>query len=171
MFRRPAPLSESHKLLDFDCGNADLNTFLLHRALTNQRDGYTRTYVIADEVLRVVGYYSVCSSMIGRNVVPRQIGGHGAPSAIPVVLLARLAVDKRFQGQRLGADLLRHAMQMAVLSAESVGASAMLVHAIDDEARRFYQRFNFRSAKDIDRTLLRTLDDIAISMRAERAER
>jgi GNAT superfamily N-acetyltransferase len=171
MFRRPAPLSESHDQVDFDCGNVDLNTFLIQRAMTNQHNGYSRTYVVAEKGQRVVGYYSVCSSVIGRNLVPRQIGGHGAPSDIPVVLLGRLAVDRRFQGQNLGADLLRHAMQMAVLSSETIGVRALLVHAIDDAAARFYQKYNFRPAKDLDRTLLRTLQDISISMQAEIAGR
>ena len=170
MFRRPAPLSASHELADFNCGNVDLNSFLFDRALASQREGFSRTYVVADKQLRVVGYYSVCSSMIGRGFVPRQIGGHGAPRDIPVILLARLAIDTLYQGQGLGAELLKHAMQMAVLSSETIGVRAVLVHAVDDAAERFYRKFNFRAAKGPDRILLRGLDDIAISMRTEQAD-
>jgi GNAT superfamily N-acetyltransferase len=161
-------LSEHHRIDGFDCGKPDLNVYLAERARESQRDGYARTYVISDADQLVVGYYSVCSSMISRNVAPRQIAGHGAPRDIPVILLARLAVDGAYQGLGLGGDLLKHAMQMATLSAERVGVRAMLVHALDDDAERFYRKYNFRPARELDRTLLRSLNDIATSLQVAR---
>lgn len=166
MFRRPVLLADRHIVDDFDCGKSELNTYLVERALFNQIEGYARTYVVSDERDRVAGYYSICSSMIGRANVPRQIGGHGAPGNIPVLLLARLAVDRSARGEGLGALLLRHALETAVLSAETVGSRAVLVHAIDDEAQRFYLRYGFRPARGLERTLLRSLKDIAASMAA-----
>lgn len=166
MFRRPELLSELHQLDRFDCGKPELNDYLVRLATDSQRDGYARTYVISDADRRVAGYYSICSSMISRHVAPRQIAGHGAPRDIPVILLARLAVDSAYQGHGLGGDLLKHAMQMAVLSAERLGVRAMLVHALDDDAERFYRRYNFRPAKELERTLLRSLGHIVASMRA-----
>jgi GNAT superfamily N-acetyltransferase len=168
MFRRPAPLSETHQLSEFDCGKSELNTFLTERAMANHVEGYSRTYVIADEEYRVVGYYSICTATIGRSFMPRKIGSHGAPAEVPVILLARLAVDRRCQGLRLGADLLQHSLETAVLSADRIGVRAVLVHAIDDEAVAFYKKYNFHLAKNLDRTLLRSLTDIAKSLEAAR---
>lgn len=168
MFRRPAPLSERHQLFEFDCGKGELNTFLIERAMTNHLEGYSRTYVISTEDYRVVGYYSICTATISRGFVPRKIGSHGAPAEVPVILLARLAVDHRYQGNRLGADLLKHALQTAVLSADKIGVRAVLVHAIDDEAVAFYRKYNFHLAKGLERTLLRSLKDIATSLEAAR---
>ena len=102
--------------------------------------------------------------MIGRQNVPRRIGGHGAPTAIPVLPLARLAVDRTAQGRGIGGLLLRHAFETAVLSSESVGSRAILVHAIDDDAERFYLNYGFQPAKGVERTLLRSLKDVASSL-------
>lgn len=168
MFRKPAPLAEFHQISDFDCGNEELNSYLVERALANHVEGYSRTYVISDVNYRLAGYYSICGGMIARSVMPRQIGSHGAPAEVPVILLARLAVDVRHQGQGLGADLLKHACQTALLSAERIGVRAMLVHAIDDEAVRFYKKYNFHQARKLERTLLRSLKDIAASLQASR---
>ncbi|MGV3550172.1 GNAT family N-acetyltransferase [Rhizobium sp.] len=159
-------MNEAHKLDDFDCGAAVLNVYLQDRALDNQVRGYANTYVIADDNFRVVGYCSLCSSMIGREHVPRQIAGHGAPENIPVVLLARLAVDKDYQGQKLGADLLKHAFLKSILSVRSIGASAMLVHAKDEKAANFYRKYGFRPAKNFERAMLYPIKDIIASLAA-----
>lgn len=171
MFRRPTLLAERHVIVGFDCGKSELNAYLSERATFNQTEGYARTYVIADAGDRVTGYYSICSSMIGRENAPRQIIGHGAPGNIPVLLLARLAVDQTTQGQGLGELLLRHAFETAILSSETVGSRAMLVHAMDDAAQRFYARYGFRPAKGLDRTLLRSLKDIATSLAAVKLDK
>lgn len=170
MYRKPAPMSGLHLPDDFDCGKTELNTYLVDRALTNHQENYARTYVIADRDFHVHAYYSICTGMIERNIAPRQVGGHGAPGEIPVVLLARLAVDSASQGKGLGGALLRHAFQMALQASEKIGISAMLVHALDDDAVRFYRRYNFRSAKGLDRTMLRSLRDIAASKDASVAD-
>ncbi|CAN7431107.1 GNAT family N-acetyltransferase [Rhizobium sp. LjRoot254] len=171
MFRRPAPLSLTHKLDDFDCGKPELNIYLTERAMGNQEEGYTRTYVIADRDQSVVGYCSLCGSMISRNLVPRQIAGHGAPNDIPVVLLARLAVDKNHWGMKLGADLLKHAFLMTMLSADRIGVRAMLVHAKDDEAIGFYKKYKFRTAKGLERAMLCSTKEIAASLKASGLDR
>jgi GNAT superfamily N-acetyltransferase len=170
-YRRPALLTEAHVVHGFDCGKAELNSFLVERAAFNHAEGYSRTYVISDAHDHVAGYYSICSSMIGRENAPRQIGGHGAPGAIPVLLLARLAVDRAAQGRGIGGLLLRHAFETAVLSAERVGRRAILVHAIDDDAERFYVNYGFRRASGVERTLLRSLKDIASSLAAVKLEK
>jgi GNAT superfamily N-acetyltransferase len=171
MFHRPALLAQRHVADDFDCGKVELNAYLVDRAMFNQIEGYARTYVVADADDRIVGYYSICNSMIGRDHVTRQIAGHGAPGNIPVALLARLAIDRSAQGGGLGGLLLRHAFETAVLSAESVGSRAILVHALDDAAQRFYLHYGFRPAKNAERTLLRSLKDIAASLAATRLDK
>jgi GNAT superfamily N-acetyltransferase len=170
MFRRPTALSSTQVLDEFDCGATALNLYLTDRALGNQDEGYTRTYVIADKDFRVVGYCSLCGSMISRMNTPRQIAGHGAPNDIPVVLLGRLAVHKHYQGVGLGADLLRYAFQMAMLSAERIGIRAMLVHAKDDHAAHFYGKYKFRAAKNMDRAMLCSIKDIATSLAAAKLD-
>ena len=166
MFRRPSPLSESHLVSDFDCGKSPLNDFLILTAISNQRAGYSRTFVIADAEFRVAGYYSLCASMITRQAAPRDIGGHGSPKEIPVVLLARLAVDSRYHGQGLGALLLKNALASAATASENVGIRALMVHAIDDQAAHFYRRYGFRSVKDDNRTLFLKRDELDISLLA-----
>ena len=136
--------------------------------MDNQVRGYANTYVIADNAFRVAGYCSLCSAMIGREHVPRQIAGHGAPDNIPVVLLARLAVDKDCQGQRLGSDLLKHAFFKAVQSVRNIGASAMLVHAKDENAANFYRKYGFRPAKNLERAMLCSIKDIVAALAASK---
>lgn len=137
--------------------------------MDNQDEGYARTYVVADTDFRVVGYCSLCGSMISRAHVPRQIAGHGAPNDIPVVLLARLAVDREYQGLRLGADLLKYAFQIAMLSADRIGVRAMLVHAKDDDAMRFYRKYKFRETKNLERAMLCSIKDIAAALAAAKS--
>jgi GNAT superfamily N-acetyltransferase len=164
MFRRATLLDDAHKLDDFDCGTPSLNIYLKDRAADNQARGYTRSYVIADNDFRVVGYCSLCSGMMSRDNVPRQVAGHGAPNDIPVILLARLAVDKDYQGLRLGADLLKHAFMIAILSAENIGVSAMLVHAKDERAASFYGKYGFRPARNLERAMLCSIQDMVATL-------
>ncbi len=164
MYRKPAPLDERHHLDDFDSGKPALDSFLKDMALHNQAQGYTRTFVIADVDFRVAGYHSLCAGMISRDNVPRQVKGHHAPGEIPVALLARLAVDKRHQGHGLGAELLKNALLAVLATAEVVAFRAVMVHALDDEAERFYLKYGFRQAKGLERTLLLPVKDIAASL-------
>jgi GNAT superfamily N-acetyltransferase len=170
MFRRATLLDTTHIFDEFDCGTPSLNIYLKDRAADSQAKGYARTYVIADRDFRVVGYCSLCSGMMSRDNVPRQVAAHGAPSDIPVVLLARLAVDKNYQGLRLGADLLKHAFLMAILSARSIGVSAMLVHAKDDRAASFYSKYGFRPAKNLERAMLCSIKDMVATLAAARPD-
>lgn len=166
MFRRATLLDAAHKFDEFDCGIPSLNIYLKVRAADSQAKGYARTYVIADQDFRVVGYCSLCSGMMSRDNVPRQVAAHGAPNDIPVVLLARLAVDQNYQGLRLGRDLLKHAFLMAVLSAKNIGVSAMLVHAKNEKAVSFYSKYGFRPAKNPERAMLCSIRDMVASLAA-----
>jgi GNAT superfamily N-acetyltransferase len=166
MYRKPVCLGPEHDLRDFDCGKPVMDAFLKDMARHNQEQGFTRTFVIADKDFTVVGYHSLCAGMIARHHVPRSIKAHQAPVEIPVALIVRLAVDRRHQGQGLGAALLRNALQSVVTAAESVAFRAVAVHALDDGAAEFYIRYGFRQAKGMERTLLLPLKDISASAQA-----
>ena len=165
-FRRPTLLSDVHRVDEFDSGKPALDAFLRDMAMHNQREAYARTFVIATDDYRVAGYHALCAGMIHRNDAPRVVKGHRAPGEIPVALLARLAVDRRYQGQGLGAALLRHALLSVLAAMETVAFRAVMVHALDDEAERFYLKYGFRSAKGLERTLLLPAKDIAAALAA-----
>lgn len=165
-YRRPELLSTNHVLDCFDCGKPVLNDWLLKSALYNHSEGFTRTTVIADESMAVVGYYALCAGTIHRSQVTRNVHKGRAPAEIPVTLLARLAVSKEHQGQRLGAHLLRHALVSTMASAERVASRGVLVHALDDDAVRFYRRFDFQPTKEDALRLILPVAKIAASIAA-----
>lgn len=164
MYRKPAPLGDRHGLADFDSGKPALDAFLKEMALHNQAQGYTRTFVIADADFRVVGYHSLCAGMISREHAPRSVKGHPAPGEIPVALLARLAVDRHHHGRGLGGELLKNALLAVVATADVIAFRAVMVHALDDDAERFYLKYGFRPAKGLERTLLLPVKDILASL-------
>jgi GNAT superfamily N-acetyltransferase len=166
MLRRPAAIGPQHRLDHFDSGKPELNAYLTEMALHNHNALHARTFVIADQDFAVAGYYALCAGMISRKDAPRQVAGHRAPREIPVALLARLAVDQRYHGQGLGKALLKSALLSVLASADHIAFRAVMVHAIDDEAAGFYQKYGFRSAKGLERTLLLPLQDIALNWQA-----
>jgi len=132
----PAPITAEHQLADFDCGEASLNDWLKRRALRNHRAGASRCFVVClGEV--VVGYYSLSAGAIGLEDAPGPMR-RNMPDPLPVLLLGRLAIDRRHQNRRLGQALLRDAMLRAARVAEPAGVVAILVHALSEPARRFY---------------------------------
>ena len=138
----PAPLADSHHLAGFDCGDETLNDWLKRHALKNQDSGASRTFVIC-EGKRVVGFYALASGSVERSSAPAFIA-RNMPEAIPVMVLGRLAVERAMQGQGLGAALLKDALLRTVNVAQNAGIRAVLVHAISEDARRFYLRYGFR---------------------------
>ena len=139
---RPEPLLGRHRVTDFDCGSPELNTYLAKYALPNHQAGAAKTFV-ATSGDAVVGYYSLAASQIihasGTDRLKKGLASH----PIPVVLLARLAVDLRWQGRKLGLALLKDAILRVLAAAEGIGVRALLVHAKDEKARSFYERFGF----------------------------
>lgn len=143
----PAPiaialLDDTHDVSAFDCGQPELNDWLRRFALVNQRSDSVRAYV-AHRDGRVVGYYALTTGSADRSTVPTRIG-RGLPNhPVPLIVLARFAVDRDEQGQGLGAALLKDALLQVVRAADTIGVRALVVHAKDDEARRFYEHFDF----------------------------
>jgi GNAT superfamily N-acetyltransferase len=138
----PEPLSVAHKVADFDCGKLELTTWLRRYALQNHQAGASRVYVV-HRCGRVIGYYALAAGSVEPEEAPARVRKGLARHRIPVILLARLAVDVSEQGRGLGAALLKDALNRIVSAADEIGARAVLVHAKDDDASAFYQRYDF----------------------------
>ncbi len=127
---------------NFDCGQSELNTYLKQYALQNQKKDIVRNYVVSREN-RIVGYYSLAYASVSRSDMPIELA-RGLPHyPIPIMLLARLAVDVTEKGHGLGAALLKDAMLRTLQASEIAGLRAMFVHAKDDDACSFYQKYLF----------------------------
>jgi GNAT superfamily N-acetyltransferase len=137
----PAPLAPEHQLETFNSGVEPLDEWLKKRARANEAAGGSRTYVVCED-RRVVGYYSLAAGSVLRPIATRAVR-RNMPDPVPVALLARFAVDQRWQGRGLGLALLRDAILRIVGAAETIGVRAVLVHAILDNARVFYEYWGF----------------------------
>jgi GNAT superfamily N-acetyltransferase len=140
---RPEPIGVHHQVGAFDCGAPALNEFLIRHALTNHQAGSAKTFVATTDDHVVVGYYGLTASQVLYADAPTRLQKGVARHPIPVVLLARLAVDRTWQGKGLGPGLLKDAILRVLGAAEGVGIRALLVHAKDEKAKAFYQHFNF----------------------------
>jgi GNAT superfamily N-acetyltransferase len=135
-------LAKSHSVDAFDCGAEPLDTYLKRHALGNQSAGAAQTYVAVTRE-RVVGYYSLSAASVEYGDAPERLRKGLARHPVPVMLLARLAVDRSWQGRGLGAALLLDALRRTLTAADILGMRAIMVHAKDEAARRFYGHFDF----------------------------
>jgi len=155
-------LVSSHDLDHFASGVAELDRWLRHTARVAAAAGTAATYVVA-RGRRVVGYYALAMSAVLHEHATSRLR-RGMPDPVPVVLLARLAVDRAEQGQHLGGHLLVDAMGRCVRGGREFGARAVVVDALDDRAAAFYRHFGFH---DLDgRRLWRRMADIATALEA-----
>jgi len=154
-----AKLRRDHILDAFDCGKEDLNRFLKRQAWNNQQSHSTQSYVLAKN-LHVLGYYSLAASSVSHNEATDRIKKGMARHPIPVILLARLAVDATVQRRGVGPALLKDALLRSAQAADTIGARALLVHAKDEQAKGFYERFNFESSPSDPYHLLLLMKDI-----------
>lgn len=135
-------LQRHHAVDAFDCGRQELNRFLQQHALQNQQSGGAQTYVgLADQT--VVGYYALAVGSVEQEHAPERVKKGLARYSIPIMLLARLAVDRNWQNRGIGAALLKDAMLRTLQAADIAGIRALVVHAKDDAARGFYEHFDF----------------------------
>ena len=133
----PAPLTADHDISDFDCGEPALNDWLRHRALKNE-SRFSRTYVVCAGN-RVVAYFCISAGAIERTAAPGKVR-RNAPDTIPISVIGRLAVSGSHTGRGLGADILSDALHRIALASRSIGIGAVMVHAKDEAAKRFYLR-------------------------------
>ena len=157
----PEKLQPAHDLSAFDCGEPVLNDWLRRRAFQNQQSGASSTYVVLDKN-RVVGYYSLAAGSVARETAPGRVR-RNAPDPVPVVVVGRLAVDRGFQGQGLGRALLRDAVLRILQAADIIGVRAILVHALSDQAKHFYEDCGFTPSPINPLTLMITVSE-AISV-------
>jgi len=158
-------LRRDHDVGTFDCGKEALNRYLKRHAWANQQAEAARTYVVAVG-LAVVGYHSLAAGSVSHDEAPPRVSKGLAHHHVPVVLLARLAVDLAHQGKGLGPALLKDALQRAAAASETIGARALLVHAKDDEARAFYAHFGFESSRTDPLHLFLVLKDLKLMIRS-----
>ncbi|MGZ6243961.1 MAG: GNAT family N-acetyltransferase [Candidatus Binataceae bacterium] len=151
----PEPLSADHVLDDFACGEASLDDWLKKRALKNQASGASRCFVLCQNNA-VIGYYSLSAGGIHHEGAPKPMR-RNMPDPLPILLLGRLAIDRRHHNQGLGRALLRDAMLRAVRVAADAGIFAILVHALSEQAKRFYLSRGFVESPLQPMTLLMTL--------------
>ena len=165
MSRAPKPgfeiakLRREHALTQFDCGNPALNTWLQKYAWTNQQADSAQTYVALTGSV-VVGYYALTIGSVHKHESPERIAKGLANHPIGVVLLARLAVDRNIQGKGLGKALLFDALTRIEEAADIIAVRAVMVHAIDEAARRFYEHFEFEASPVDQFQLLLLLKDL-----------
>lgn len=152
----PAPLTPEHDLDSFSCGVPTLDDWLKRRARRNEAEGASRTFVACNGV-RVGAFYCLAAGSILRQAATGT-ARRNMPDPVPVVVIGRLAVDRAWQGRGIGADLLSDALLRALGAAETIGIRAILVHAISDEAKRFYERHGFSASPVEPLTLMITID-------------
>jgi len=135
-------LSKNHNCSRFESGEPSLDEWLQKYALINQKTDISRTYVV-HRGGAVTGYYAISAGSVTHEEAPLRIKKGLPKHPIPVILLARLAVDASEQGRGLGRALLKDALFRIMHAADEIGARAVLVHALHDKARRFYEQFDF----------------------------
>jgi GNAT superfamily N-acetyltransferase len=158
----PEPLTDRHDCAGFACGRESLDICLKRRALRNQASGASRTFVVCDAG-RVVAYYALASSAVAAELATGRLR-RNMPDPIPVVVLARLAVARSYQGQGLGRALMQDAGRRVLNAADAIGIRGLLVHALDDAAKAFYERLGFDPSPLDPMTLMITLTDLRASV-------
>lgn len=154
----PQPLEASHRLEEFDCGKPALTEWLLRHARQAQGSGSARTFVSCDGE-RVAGYYSLTVGQIDTLEAPERVRRGMGQYPIPLIILARMAIDLDYQKRGLGFSLLQDAIKRAIPVAENAGIRALLTHPLDAEAEAFYRRFGFEPTPENERQLILLLKD------------
>ncbi len=157
-------LGEQHILDDFDSGVESLDRWLKETARHSDTKRQSRTFVWCEDGLAVVGYFTLAPHVIHRAELSAKVG-RGDLNEIPAILLARLALHVKYQGQGLGAELLVDALRRAVVASDQVGGRYVVVDALDERAGLFYERYGFvRCVGDVVLRYTRKVSDIALSL-------
>ncbi|MYN05795.1 GNAT family N-acetyltransferase [Pseudoduganella aquatica] len=155
----PVPLAATHLLDGFECGEAALDGWLKRRAMANQVSNASRTFVVADQDGHVYGYYAMAAGAVAHQMATGSVR-RNMPDPVPVLVLARLAVDRRAQGMKIGAALLQDAVNRAVTVSRHAGVRALLVHALNDTAKKFYEHYGFQESPQHPMTLMLRLNAV-----------
>ena len=141
----PKPLTSAHAYADFSCGESVLDDGLKRRALANQVSGASRTFVVTHKAHRVWGYYAMAAGAVSHQLATGGVR-RNMPDPVPVMVLSRLAVDRQAQGIKLGGSLLQDAVNRTINVAQNTGVRALLVHALHEPAKRFYEHYGFQAS-------------------------
>jgi GNAT superfamily N-acetyltransferase len=160
----PEPLNAAHDLNRFTSGRAELDNWLKNSAL--ESEGRTaRTYVVCESASVVVGYYCISTGSIERGALPSKMKrARGMPNQIPVALIGRLARDQTYAGRGLGKDLLQDALRRILAASQIIGVRAVLVHAIDEDAAKFWTGHEFIESPIGSRTFYLPVETIAAAV-------
>jgi GNAT superfamily N-acetyltransferase len=158
----PEPLGDHHDFGEFSSGQRSLDDWLRRRARANQANGASRTFVVCDAG-KVIAYYALASGAIAASGTPGRFRGN-MPDPIPVAVLARLAVDRAYQGCGIGRALFRDAARRVAGAADAIGIRGIVVHAISDDAKKFYVALGFTESAHEPLTLMATLADIRAAL-------
>jgi GNAT superfamily N-acetyltransferase len=153
----PEKLRPDHDFSSFDSGTPVLDDWLRRRALPNQESGASRTYVVRAG-RRVIGYYALAAGAVAQSEATGRTR-RNMPDPVPVMVLGRLAIDSGHQGRGLGRALLRDAVLRTMQAADIAGTRAMLMHAVSEDAKRFYERCGFQPSPLDPMTLMVTMRD------------
>lgn len=153
----PQPLAATHRLNDFECGENTLDKWLKRRAMNNQLSGASRTFVVIDEENRMHGFYAMAAGAVAHPSATSAVR-RNMPDPIPVMVLGRLAVDRRAQGIKLGAAMLQDAVNRAITVSQNTGVRALMVHALNEQAKRFYEHYGFQESPQHPMTLMLRLN-------------
>jgi GNAT superfamily N-acetyltransferase len=156
---QPVALDRTHDVSAFDCGVAPLNDYLRKFAYLNHQNRAARTYVTARQN-RVVGFYTLAAGSVRREETPQRVAQGLGRYPVPVILLARLAVDNNEKGFGLGKALLKDSLLRCAQASDIVGCRAVLTHAKDQDAKNFYSRFGFEASPVNDLYLYLLMKDI-----------
>lgn len=152
----PLPLTAKHDLTRFECGQPALDEWLRKNAIRNEASGASRTYVVCEGV-RVLAYYCLANGAVAINAAPGKIR-RNMPDPIPVMIVGRLAVDRSLHSKGIGRGLLKDAVLRTLRAADIAGIRAVLVHAIDADAARFYRHNGFMESPGDPLLLMLPLD-------------
>ncbi len=159
---RPEKLNSLHQIETFDSGNSQLDEWLKRRALKNESEGASRTYVLCDRQA-VIAYYCLATGAVAQTAATGKVR-RNMPDPIPVMVIGRLAVDRNWQGCGIGRALLRDAILRTLQAAEIAGIRAILVHAISEDAKQFYQKCGFTVSPMEPMTLMVKVSDVIASL-------
>ncbi|MFM0515313.1 GNAT family N-acetyltransferase [Paraburkholderia sp. RL17-373-BIF-A] len=158
----PEPLDSQHELDRFTSGADSLDQWLKRRALKNQASGASRTFVVCEDA-RVLAYYALASGAVTMDEAPGRFR-RNMPEPIPVVVLARLAVDRSLQGRGVGRALVRDAGLRVLQAADTIGIRGLITHALSEAAQGFYVQLGFEPSPLDPMTLMITLTDLKAAL-------
>lgn len=154
-------LADAHERGEFSCGKAPLDVFIRTQAGQYARKRVGRTFIaVRPNSPKVIGYYTLAASAVAFADVPTEVSKKLPKHPVPCILLGRLAVDTTARGIGLGADLLMDALHRTLRIAEEMGVFAVHTHAIDDEAKAFYEKFGFRAMLDQPRHMFLPMETV-----------